>query len=138
MNEIINKDEYVIVVVGVTDKQLKELPSDIIAITRTENVYELVEIYSATYVYFNPTYEDNFPTTNLEALACGTPVITYNTGGSPEFIDDSKCVIEKGNIESVRNILRGTKFQITKSDSISNIYMIRSYLDLYAKCVKNE
>lgn len=138
LNEIINKDEYVIVVVGVTDKQLKELPSDIIAITRTENVYELVEIYSATYVYFNPTYEDNFPTTNLEALACGTPVITYNTGGSPEFIDDSKCVIEKGNIESVRNILRGTKFQITKSDNISNIYMIRSYLDLYAKCVKNE
>ena len=62
------------------------LPSGIIGKQRTSDVQELVELYSATDVFLNPTYEDNFPTTNLEAIACGTPVITYDTGGSPEAI----------------------------------------------------
>ena len=53
------------------------------------NVNELVELYSIADVFFNPTYEDNYPTTNLEALACGTPIVTYDTGGSPEVIEDA-------------------------------------------------
>ena len=56
---------------------------------RTSNVDELVEFYSIADVFFNPTYEDNFPTTNLEALACGTPIITYDTGGSPEVVENA-------------------------------------------------
>ncbi len=95
---------YKVVIVGVTEKQKSELPNNIIGITRTNNVQELVEIYSTADVFINPTLEDNFPTTNLEALACGTPVITFDTGGSGECIDE-ECgiVIEKGNIESVIN-----------------------------------
>lgn len=66
---------------------------------RTSSQEELIGIYSAADVYINPTYEDNFPTTNIEALACGTPVITYNTGGSPEAIDEGTgIVVEKGDI----------------------------------------
>ncbi|MBQ0036856.1 MAG: glycosyltransferase, partial [Firmicutes bacterium] len=59
---------------------------------------ELAEIYTTADVLINPTYEDNFPTVNMEALACGTPVITYKTGGSAESINE-ECgsVIEKGN-----------------------------------------
>lgn len=79
--------EYQIVLVGLTDAQIRELPYGITGITRTNNVQELVDLYSAADLFLNPTLEDNFPTTNLEALACGTPVITYNTGGSPEAID---------------------------------------------------
>ena len=53
-------------------------------------------------VFLNPTYEDNFPTTNLESLACGTPVVTYNTGGSPEAIDlNTGFVVSKSDIDSV-------------------------------------
>ncbi|MFB5193651.1 glycosyltransferase [Neobacillus sp. KR4-4] len=74
------------VVVGLTKEQLKKMPPNIIALQRTSNIQELVELYSMADIYFNPTYEDNFPTTNLEALACGTPVLTYDTGGSPEAI----------------------------------------------------
>ena len=81
-------DDYKIVVVGVTEKQKKELPNNILAITRTNNVKELAEIYTVADVFVNPTLEDNFPTTNLEALACGTPVISFNTGGSVESIDN--------------------------------------------------
>ena len=73
---------------------------------RTSNVKELVEIYSASDVYLNLTYEDNFPTTNLEAAACGTKVITYKTGGAPEAIKDG-CgyVVEKGDLEAVFELL---------------------------------
>lgn len=77
-------NEYQIVLIGLTKKQINDLPDNIIGISRTENVYELVNWYSAACVYFNPTLEDNYPTTNLEAIACGTPVITFDTGGSPE------------------------------------------------------
>ncbi|PQD96173.1 glycosyl transferase [Pradoshia eiseniae] len=92
--------KYQVVIIGVTTKQKELLPDNIIGITRTDNVEELVSIYSAADVFVNPTLEDNFPTTNIEALACGTPVITYDTGGSPESIDSScGMVVQKNSIE---------------------------------------
>lgn len=81
--------EYQVVIVGISSKQAKTLPKNIIGIQRTDSVQELVKIYSAADVFINPTYEDNFPTVNLEALACGTPVITYDTGGSTEVVTNS-------------------------------------------------
>lgn len=64
--------KYQIIVVGVTEKQKESLPANILAITRTNSARQLAEIYTAADVFVNPTLEDNFPTTNLEALACGT------------------------------------------------------------------
>lgn len=86
-------DEYQIVLIGLNSKQIKQLPSNIIGISRTENVQELVKWYSAAYVYFNPTLEDNYPTTNLEAISCGTPVVTFETGGSPESVIGNGIII---------------------------------------------
>lgn len=64
-------------------------------------------LYSLSSVFVNPTYEDNFPTTNIEALACGTPVITYNTGGSPEAIDNNTgYVVEKGDINGLTSKIK--------------------------------
>ena len=87
-------NQYQIVLIGLNKKQIKQLPKNIIGISRTENVQELVKWYSVAYVYFNPTLEDTYPTTNLEAIACGTPVITFNTDGSPEsaYADEDKIV----------------------------------------------
>jgi len=97
---------FQIVLVGLSKKQVDSLPSNIIGIERTENIEELAKLYSMADVYVNPTYSDNFPTTNIEALACGTPVITYNTGGSPEAVDkNTGMVIEKGNIKELRNAI---------------------------------
>lgn len=84
---------YHIILVGLTESQIKELPEGITGISRTNNVKELAELYSAADLFLNPTLEDNFPTTNIEALACGTPVITYNTGGSPEAIDSKTGLV---------------------------------------------
>lgn len=91
---------YQLVVLGVNKKQIKNLPQEIIGIQRTDSVQELVRIYNAADVFINTTFEDNFPTVNLEALACGIPVITYNTGGSPESITHkSGIVVERGNLK---------------------------------------
>ncbi len=107
LSKELSKDE-VIVLVGLSKKQLETLPENIIGIERTNSVTELAEIYSAADVFVNPTLEENYPTVNLEAQACGTPVITFNTGGSPETIDSSTgYVIKKGNfIELIHAINR--------------------------------
>lgn len=99
-------EKYKIVLVGLSQSQLDSLPAGIIGIRRTENVKQLAQFYSLADVFVNPTYEDTFPTTNLEALACGTPVITYRTGGSVESVsEDVGKVVEKGNIEQLRNAI---------------------------------
>jgi putative colanic acid biosynthesis glycosyltransferase len=82
-------ENYKIVLVGLNKGELSAIPKNIICIERVNNQTELAEIYTAADVFANPTREDNFPTVNMEALACGTPVVTFNTGGSPEVIDES-------------------------------------------------
>ena len=81
-------DSFAIVLVGLNEHQKSELPQGIVGITRTENVEQLAEIYTAADVFVNPTREENYPTVNLEAQVCGTPVVTYDTGGSAE------CLVE--------------------------------------------
>ena len=97
---------YKVIVVGVTERQKKKLPSNMIGISRTNNMQELAEIYTAANVFVNPTLEDNFPTTNLEALACGDVVITFKTGGSIESINrDTGCVINGGDVKELKNFI---------------------------------
>lgn len=84
----LGSDKYVIVLVGLSEKQVEELPKGIVGLTRTDSREELAGIYSTADVFFNPTTEDNFPTVNLEAEACGTSVVTYDTGGCSETV---KC-----------------------------------------------
>ncbi|MGE4286503.1 MAG: glycosyltransferase [Phycisphaerae bacterium] len=92
------KDDEKMILVGLSKKQIGSLPENIIGVEQTESVQDLAEIYSSADVYLNPTLEDNFPTTNLESLACGTPVITFDTGGSPECIDENTgIVVPKGS-----------------------------------------
>lgn len=101
LSQHLNED-YQVVVVGLTDKQMKNLPENIIGISQTNDLSELVGIYSSADVFINPTFEDNFPTTNIEAMACGTPVVTFNTGGCSESIDNNTgFVVEKGSFEAL-------------------------------------
>ena len=89
---------YSIVLVGLSKKQIKELPNSILGFERTNSLIELAKIYSSADVFVNTTYEDNYPTVNLESQACGTPCITYDTGGSIESVPPQN-VVEKGNIQ---------------------------------------
>lgn len=95
-------DNYQIILIGVTEFDKTKIPDNIISICRTSDQAELAKYYSMADVYVNPTYEDNFPTTNIEALACGTPIITYNTGGSPEAVDEyTGIVVNRGDIPAL-------------------------------------
>lgn len=121
-------DRYRIVLVGVNDKQLKMLPSNVIGIKRTNNVKELAEIYTAADVLFNPTYEDNYPTVNLEAQACGTPVITYPTGGSVESVPSENVV---NSVNKFYELLRSSKELVIAKTSFSKQEKYSDYLNLY-------
>lgn len=124
---------YIIILVGLNKNEINKLPLNIIGIEKTDSPEELAELYSAADVFFNPTYEDNYPTTNLEAIACNTPVITYNTGGSIESAKLFGYIVKKGDIESVIEkikLLNKLKPLNNKKDiSIEN--MVDKYLKLY-------
>lgn len=102
LRTLLAQNDYEITMVGLSADQLKSLPVGIIGIQRTQNVRELAQLYSISDVLINPTYADTFPTVNLESLACGTPVITYKTGGSPETIDErTGIVVEQGDVNGL-------------------------------------
>ena len=97
LNDFLKLNEYLdekfkIVLVGLNDKQIKELPDSIIKIKRTNSPQELAEIYSSADVYVNPSVEETMGLTTAEALACGTPVIVYDKTAVPE-VPDASCGI---------------------------------------------
>ena len=146
MAKMLNDNEL-IVLVGVSEKQQEQLPSNIVGIRRTENVQQLAELYSAADVFVNPTWQDNYPTVNLEAIACGTPVVTYRTGGSVEAITDSTgMIVEQGDVagllSAAREIMqRGTQFfkDSCRKFALENFdkeERYNDYLKLYDKLLK--
>lgn len=109
LSSFLTKDE-IIVLVGITEKQKTLLPQNIIGISRTDNIGQLAELYSVAEVFINPTWQDNYPTVNLEAIACGTPVITYRTGGSVEVITEiTGMIVEQGDIKGLLKAFREIK-----------------------------
>lgn len=108
--ENIDKD-YQIVLVGLSEKQIQELAKDnikILALPRTASATELAQIYSTADVFVNPTLEDNYPTVNLEAEACGTRVITYDTGGCRETIRMESSVVIPHGVDNIIKALQET------------------------------
>ncbi len=107
--------DYRIVMVGLEKNQIQSLPVGIEGIERTNGQSELARIYSSAQVLVNPTYEDTYSTVNLEAQACGTPVITYRTGGTPETISPATgIVVQQGDLQglvkAVEKITRGESY----------------------------
>ena len=100
-------DDEVIVLVGITPEERKMLPDNVVGIGRTENIRQLAELYAAADVFINPTWQDNYPTVNLEAIACGTPVVTYRTGGSIEVItENTGMIVEQGDVKGLMDAAR--------------------------------
>ena len=102
LRNLLDKEKFEIILVGLSANQVKNVPEGIIGIKHTESVQELADLYSSASVFVNPTYADTFPTVNIEALACGTPVITYRTGGSPEALDEKTGIVtEQGDVNGL-------------------------------------
>ena len=135
--------EYQIVLVGTNDENGQSLPPNIITIHRTHNQYELAEIYSAADLFVNPTREENYPTVNMESLACGTPVITFKTGGSPEILDSTcGCIVECDDVdaleEEIIKICRDKTYTkaacLEKAKQFDKKEKYQEYMELY-KCL---
>lgn len=135
-------DGYRVVLVGLTKEQKENLPTNVVGIERTNSVRELAQIYSAADLFLNLSYCENYPTVNLEAVACGTPVLTYNTGGSPE----SACggiVVERGNLNAVaKELIKSKKRKKVVEIDIQQIdtrSALNLYLQTYASaCIMNK
>lgn len=136
-----------IVMVGLKEEQVQKLPQGIIGIKRTESVEELTALYTFASALANTTYGDTFPTVNIESLACGTPVVTYRTGGSPEIIDENTgIVVEKGNTKQLAEALqimlsKGKEFycQICVDRAHNNFDMhkkFEEYFELYKSLLR--
>lgn len=146
LREILSADEYDITLVGLSQKQINQLPKGIKGITRTNSVSALAQVYSASNVFVNPTYADSFPTVNMEALACGTPVITYHTGGSPEIIDEKTgVVVKQGDIQAIADVVKEMRARpLSSSDCrkrAEKLYdkneRFKDYVELYEELIKN-
>lgn len=143
MTDLLHPDEM-LVLVGVRPEQQKKLKKNMLGIPRTENIHQLAELYAAADAFINPTWQDNYPTVNLEAIACGTPVVTYRTGGSIEAItDQTGFIVPQGNVkemlEAARLISqRGKAYyqQPCRTYALENFRKedrYQDYLDLYDK-----
>ena len=145
------KENEIIYLVGVNKKQQMELqkkerkgllPSGKIkTICRTENQQQLAQLYAKAYVYVNTTLEDNFPTTNLEALACGTPVITFDTGGSSESLDYScGIVVPQKDVAALYRAIRTIKPDAKACRRRAQMFSLQDrfgdYLSLYRAVAK--
>lgn len=145
--------ENVVVLMGMSISQVEEYSSEqykgynLIPLQRTHNQYELAMLYSLADVFVNPTYADMFPTVNLEALACGLPVITYRTGGSPETVDEmTGVVVPQGDIEGLAEAIRSLKaFPLSRDvcrQRAKKMYnkdkCFQQYIDLYESLIQND
>ncbi len=147
LSKILTKD-YRIILIGIDNKKLEKEYPNIITIPKTNNINDLVEYYNNADIFINPTLEDNFPTTNIEALACGTPVITFNTGGSGECINMNNGRITKEKNEQaildeikyiIDNKTKYNRLEISEfaHDKYSKSKMSTSYYDLYKSVIND-
>ncbi len=148
LNTYLNNKEFVILLVGLSKTQIKDIPNTIVGIDRTDNVSQLADLYSVADVFVNPTLEDSFPTTNLESLACGTPIITYKTGGSVESVcEDTGIIVDKSNtlglLDAINIIRKKGKGYYEKNcrkfaeANFNNKVKFNDYIKLYEDINKN-
>ena len=132
-------DRYAVVLVGLTEKQIINLPGRIIGFKRTNSENELAAIYTAADVFVNLTYQDNYPTVNLEAISCGTPIVTYNTDGSVEAGDDTCCItVPQHDIQGVIKAIEDARLMsreatLARSKSYMNDNKYTDYLAFYGE-----
>ena len=136
---------YKIILVGTNENVDKKIPDNILSIHHTYDIKELIEIYSSADLFLNPTRRDNFPTVDIEAIACGTPVLSFDTGGSSEILNE-KCgsVVRTNDINSfISEIYRICETRpFSKDDCVKRAKCFdlkatySKYLDLYKEILK--
>ncbi|MCF0110177.1 MAG: glycosyltransferase, partial [Erysipelotrichaceae bacterium] len=127
-------DDWKLVMIGLSDKQIKELPEGVLGIQRTNSVEELVDWYSTADCLLNLSLEDVYPTVNIEAMSCGLPVIAYRTGGMIEQVEGKGILIDKYDIQGVCDALN--TFDMPRQEYSFDNNMTEDYMKLYEEITK--
>lgn len=146
LSKRLNSD-FQIVLVGLTNKQIKQLPDNILGIERTESVEELAVIYSSADIVLNLSYQESFGLTTVEGFSCGTPGIVYNATASPELIDKSTGeIVEPGDIYGLVkaiNLIKKNGKEYYSGACVNRAHKLykkedryREYIDLYESLLK--
>lgn len=135
-------DSYKIVLVGLSKEQIKTLPENVIGISRTNDVKELAEIYTAADVFFNPSVEETMGLTTVEAFACGTPAVTSNKTAVPEVVNESNGIvleqIDPENAKSaVDELLNKKLLPETSAINYEKFTKYNEYLEKYESAIYN-
>ena len=139
-------DDYVMVIVGLSKHQISRLPKGVIGITRTENIDELVSLYSRAHIFINPSLEESFSLVTVEALSCGCPCIVLDTSAVAELVNDDNGVVLHSHkpedyldaIKSIEN--RGYSRESVRATALKydNKYMLEGYMRLYGEVLRDE
>ena len=139
-------DDYVMVIVGLSKHQISRLPKGVIGITRTENIEELVSLYSRAHIFINPSLEESFSLVTVEALSCGCPCIVLDTSAVAELVNDDNGVVLHSHkpedyldaIKSIEN--RGYSRESVRATALKydNKYMLDGYMRLYGEVLRDE
>ena len=139
-------DDYVMVIVGLSKHQIGRLPKGVIGITRTENIEELVSLYSRAHIFINPSLEESFSLVTVEALSCGCPCIVLDTSAVAELVNDDNGVVLHSHkpedyldaIKSIEN--RGYSRESVRATALKydNKYMLEGYMRLYGEVLRDE
>ena len=131
-------DDYVMVIVGLSKHQISRLPKGVIGITRTENIDELVSLYSRAHIFINPSLEESFSLVTVEALSCGCPCIVLDTSAVAELVnDDNGEVLHNHKPEDYLDAIKSIENRGYSRDSVratalkyDNKYMLDGYMRL--------
>lgn len=135
-------DDYKVVMVGVNDALVEKLPPEILTIPRTHNVEELAEIYTAADVFFNPSRQETMGLTTVEAMACGTPVVTSNCTAVPEVVDESSGIVcEDLEIDTIKSAIfevlsRDYPNTRARAEKYEKTAQYQKYISVYETCFK--
>ena len=143
----LDNEKYQIVLVGTDETVDQQLSESIISIHRTQNQKELAEIYTVADLFVNPTREENYPTVNMESIACGTPVLTFRTGGSPEILDETcGSVVDCDDIDAMeKEIIRicennpySQEMCLQRAQAFDMHERFHEYIALYENCINKK
>ena len=137
LSKQINEKDFCIVLVGLNKKQIEKLPSNVIGLSRIENLEELANLYTCANVLFNPSKEESFSLVTVEAMACGTPVIGYNNSAIKEFDRLKTCrTLNLSDNNRFNKIITSCK-QNNDVDKNINKFSIKSVIKEYMNLYKN-
>lgn len=139
------KEDERMIVAGCNKEQIDELKGNekVICYKYVDNQQEMSMLFSSVDVFVNLTLADTLPTVNMESICCGTPVITYNSCGSPELIQegvtgyivdqsDYKKLIVRTN--EIRNrFIHKSECSRIGAEQFNKFKQYKEYIELYNK-----